>query len=106
MPGPGRAKGDPLASYVGRYLGVEPEAARRLLGTARATAGSRHLLRVTAFVIATREPVARALPIALRRRALNGLLGPMLSDPRAVIMFVAGRDVTALDRSDPVQCDG
>jgi hypothetical protein len=84
---------------------VEQDAARRLIGYVRSTARSRYLLRATAFVIATRDPFAKALPHSVRSRALNAFLGPMLADPRATILYAAGRDGTALGRDAPVQCE-
>jgi hypothetical protein len=106
MPARSRALGgDRLAGYVGRYLGVERDTARRLLVFARSTARNRHLLRITAFLLATRPPFAKALPSAVRSRAVNALLGPMLADPRAILLYAAGRDETALGRDAPVQCE-
>jgi hypothetical protein len=71
---------DEFEQLVGSRLGVEPRLARDLLKRARARYGAAEYdLRAFAFALAVRDPAATVMPTSFRRRAILGLLEPMLS---------------------------
>jgi hypothetical protein len=75
---------DEFEQLVGSRLGVEPWLARDLLSRARARYGAAEYdLRAFAFALAVRDPAATVMPTSFRRRAILGLLEPMLSTPDA-----------------------
>lgn len=86
--------GDEFEQLVASRLGIEPELARQLLDRARAEYGeAEYDARVAAFALAVRDPVAIVMPEGARRKAIDGLLEPMLSAPAANLAYaVAGSD--------------
>jgi glycosyltransferase involved in cell wall biosynthesis len=80
---------------VASRLGIETELAKELLGRAREEYGdAEYDARAAAFALAVRDPAATVMPAAARRKAVEGLLLPMLSDP-------ATRRAYAVTGSDP-----
>lgn len=76
---------------VGRRLGLDRQEAATLLGAMRARVGARQFaVRLAAFHVAA-GPGGRLLPIRVRRRALAGLVGPLLEPPAALNAYAGTR---------------
>jgi glycosyltransferase involved in cell wall biosynthesis len=87
--------GEEFEQLVASRLGIEPQLASRLLQHARDQYGdAEYDARAAAFALAVRDPVAIVMPEDARRKAVDGLLGPMLSAPAANLAY-------ALTGSDP-----
>ncbi|HET6998419.1 MAG TPA: glycosyltransferase family 4 protein [Solirubrobacterales bacterium] len=88
------AVGDEFEQLVASRLGIEPELAAQLLKRAREEYGdTEYDARAAAFALAVRDPVAIVMPDEVRRKAIDGLLEPMLSPPAANLAYaVTGRD--------------
>lgn len=94
--------GDEFEQLVASRLGIEPELARQLLERARAEYGdAEYDARAAAFALAVRDPVAIVMPEGARRKAIDGLLEPMLSAPAANLAYA----VTGSDPDSPA-CSG
>lgn len=94
--------GDEFEQLVASRLGIEPELAARLLARAKEEYGeAEYDARATAFALAVRDPVAAILPAGARRKAIDGLLAPMLSAPAANLAYA----VTGSDPGSPA-CAG
>lgn len=88
------AVGDEFEQLVADRLGIEPELAKQLLQRAREEYGATEYdARAAAFALAVRDPVALVMPEEARRKAIDGLLEPMLSPPAANLAYaVTGSD--------------
>ncbi len=88
------AVGDELEQLVADRLGIEPALAAQLLQRAREEYGdAEYDARAAAFALAVRDPVAIVMPEEVRRKAINGLIEPMLSPPAANLAYaVTGSD--------------
>jgi glycosyltransferase involved in cell wall biosynthesis len=87
---------------VADRLGIEPELAKQLLARAREEYGdAEYDARAAAFALAVRDPVATVMPESARRKAVDGLLEPMLSAPAANLAYA----VTGTDPGSPA-CAG
>lgn len=94
--------GEEFEQLVASRLGIDPELAGQLLQRAREQYGAAEYdARATAFALAVRDPVALAMPEGMRRKAVDGLLGPMLSGPAANLAYA----VTGSDPGSPA-CAG
>ena len=86
-----------LVALLARRLGLDRQEATALLAAARARLGSRSLtVRMLAFTVAASRP-AVLLPASLRRRAVAGLVGPLLETPAALNAYAARRPLPAAD---------
>jgi glycosyltransferase involved in cell wall biosynthesis len=85
---------DEFEKLVASRLGIEPELAKQLLARARDEfGGAGYDARAAAFALAVRDPAALVMPDDVRRKAVNGLLEPMLSEPAANLAYaVTGSD--------------
>lgn len=79
---------------VADRLGIDPELAGQLLARARADYGdAKYDFHAAAFALAVRDPAAAVMPEGARRRAVDGLVEPMLSAPAANLAYtVTGND--------------
>jgi len=79
---------------VASRLGIDAELAAQLLQRAREIYGdAEYDARAAAFALAVRDPVAAVMPEAMRRKAVDGLLEPMFSDPSSNLAYaLTGRD--------------
>jgi glycosyltransferase involved in cell wall biosynthesis len=95
--------GDEFEELVASRLGIEPELAGQLLARARAEYGdAEYDARATAFALAVRDPAAWVMPAAARRKAINGLLEPMLSAPASNLAYA----ITGSDPGGRAPCSG
>jgi hypothetical protein len=89
-----------LAGLCAERLGLERAIAAQLLEAAARDLGQhRYTLRAAAFAVAVQPRLERVLPAALRRRAVVGLVGPLLASPAARNVYGAGRDALLADPS-------
>ena len=80
-----------LSRHVAWRLGIDVAMAQALLRQLQATVGrSQFWVRALGLIAADRGPLA-LVGGQVRRRALNGFLGPLLAVPTASIAFAAGR---------------
>ena len=80
---------------VASRLGIDAELAKQLLERAREEYGdAEYDARAAAFALAVSDPAAAVMPEAARRKAVDGLLEPMLSNPASNLAY-------ALTGSDP-----
>lgn len=88
------AVGDEFEQLVASRLGIEPELATQLLERAREQYGdAEYDARAAAFALAVRDPVAIVMPDDVRRKAIDGMIEPMLSPPAANLAYaVTGSD--------------
>jgi glycosyltransferase involved in cell wall biosynthesis len=88
------AVGNEFEQLVASRLGIEPELAAQLLKRAREQYGeAEYDARAAAFALAVRDPVAIVMPDEVRRKAIDGLIEPMLSPPAANLAYaVTGSD--------------
>ena len=94
--------GEEFEQLVASRLGIEPELAKQLLARAREEYGeAEYDARAAAFALAVRDPVAAVMPEGARRKAIDGLLEPMLSAPAANLAYA----VTGSDPGSPA-CAG
>jgi hypothetical protein len=86
--------GEEFEQLVADRLGVSTALAGQLLARAREEYGEpEYEARAAAFALAVRDPAAALLPDGARRRAIDGLLEPMLSAPAANLAYaVTGKD--------------
>jgi hypothetical protein len=93
---------DQFEQLVADRLGIDAELARQLLARAREEYGdARYDAHAAAFALAIRNPVSAALPESARRRAVDGLLEPMLSEAASNLAYA----VTGSDPGSPA-CAG
>jgi glycosyltransferase involved in cell wall biosynthesis len=85
---------DEFEQLVADRLGIESELAGQLLARAREEYGdARYDAHAAAFALAVRDPAAAVMPESTRRKAVDGLLEPMLSEPAANLAYaVTGND--------------
>ncbi len=96
------AVGEEFEQLVASRLGIEPELAAQLLERARQEYGdAEYDARAAAFALAVRDPVAAVMPDDVRRRAIDSMLEPMLSEPAANLAYA----VTGSDPGNPA-CAG
>jgi alpha-maltose-1-phosphate synthase len=87
---------------VASRLGIDAELAKQLLGRAREEYGdAEYDARAAAFALAVRDPAAAVMPEGTRRKAVDGLLEPMLSAPASNLAYA----VTGSDPGSPA-CAG
>jgi alpha-maltose-1-phosphate synthase len=87
---------------VASRLGIDDELAKQLLERAREEYGdAEYDARAAAFVLAVRDPAAAVMPEGARRKAVDGLLEPMLSAPASNLAYA----VTGSDPGSPA-CAG
>lgn len=87
---------------VADRLGIDAELAGQLLERAREEYGdARYDAHAAAFALAVRDPAAAVMPEGARRKAIDGLIEPMLSDPAANLAYA----VTGSDPGSPA-CAG
>jgi glycosyltransferase involved in cell wall biosynthesis len=87
---------------VADRLGIDTKLAKQLLARAREEYGdAKYDFHATAFALAVRDPVSAAMPESARRKAVDGLLEPMLSDPASNLAYT----VTGTDPGNPA-CAG
>jgi glycosyltransferase involved in cell wall biosynthesis len=86
---------DEFEQLVADRLGIDSKLAKQLLARAREEYGdAEYDARAAAFALAVRDPVAAVMPEGARRKAVDGLLEPMLSEPASNLAY-------ALTGSDP-----
>ncbi|HEX5609711.1 MAG TPA: glycosyltransferase family 4 protein [Solirubrobacterales bacterium] len=94
--------GEEFEQLVASRLGIEEELAEQLLARAKEEYGeAEYDARATAFALAVRDPAAAVMPADARRKAIDGLLAPMLSGPTANLAYA----VTGSDPGSPA-CAG
>jgi glycosyltransferase involved in cell wall biosynthesis len=87
---------------VASRLGIDVELAKQLLERAREEYGdAEYDARAAAFALAVRDPAAAVIPEGVRRKAVDGLLEPMLSAPASNLAYA----VTGSEPSSPA-CAG
>jgi hypothetical protein len=87
---------------VADRLGIDTKLAKQLLARAREEYGdAKYDFHATAFALAVRDPVSAAMPESARRKAVDGLLEPMLSEPASNLAYT----VTGTDPGNPA-CAG
>jgi len=93
---------DQFEQLVADRLGIDAELAKQLLARAREQYGdAEYDARAAAFALAVRDPAAAVMPEAARRKAVNSLLEPMLSQPAANLAYTT----TGTDPGSPA-CAG
>ena len=93
---------DQFEQLVADRLGIDAELAKQLLARAREEYGdAEYDARAAAFALAVRDPVATVMPESARRKAVDGLLEPMLSEPASNLAYA----VTGTDPGSPA-CAG
>jgi len=93
---------DQFEQLVADRLGIDAELAGQLLAHAREQyGGAEYDARAAAFALAVREPVAAVMPESARRKAVDGLLEPMLSAPGSNLAYT----LTGTDPGSPA-CAG
>jgi glycosyltransferase involved in cell wall biosynthesis len=93
---------DEFEQLVADRLGIDSELAGQLLARAREEYGEeKYEFHATAFALAVRDPVSAVMPESTRRRAVDGLLEPMLSEPASNLAYT----VTGTDPGSPA-CAG
>ena len=85
---------DQFEQLVSDRLGIDTELAKQLLARAREQYGdAEYDARAAAFALAVRNPVSAVMPESARRKAVDGLLEPMLSEPASNLAYtVTGND--------------
>jgi len=87
---------------VASRLGIDADLAKQLLQRAREEYGdAEYDARAAAFALAVRDPAAAVMPEGARRKAVDGLLEPMLSAPASNLAYA----VTGSDPGSPA-CAG
>jgi glycosyltransferase involved in cell wall biosynthesis len=87
---------------VASRLGIDADLAKQLLDRAREEYGdAEYDARAAAFALAVRDPAATVMPEGARRKAVDGLLEPMLSAPASNLAYA----VTGSDPGSPA-CAG
>jgi hypothetical protein len=87
---------------VASRLGIDTDLAKQLLQRAREEYGdAEYDARAAAFALAVRDPAAAVMPEGARRKAVDGLLEPMLSAPASNLAYA----VTGSDPGSPA-CAG
>jgi hypothetical protein len=95
--------GEEFEQLVASHLGIELELAEHLLQRARDQYGdAEYEARAAAFALAVRDPAATVLPEEVRRKAIDGLLAPMLSAPSSNLAYA----VTGVDPGGTAPCSG
>jgi glycosyltransferase involved in cell wall biosynthesis len=93
---------DEFEQLVASRLGIDAGLARQLLERAREEYGdAEYDARAAAFALAVRDPAAAVMPEGARRRAVDGLLEPMLSAPASNLAYA----ITGSDPGSPA-CAG
>lgn len=87
---------------VADRLGIDTELAKQLLARAREQYGdAEYDARAAAFALAVRDPVSVVMPESARRKAVDSLLEPMLSEPASNLAYTT----TGTDPGSPA-CAG
>jgi glycosyltransferase involved in cell wall biosynthesis len=95
--------GEEFEQLVADHLGIDLELAEHLLQRARDQYGAaEYEARAAAFALAVRDPAATVLPEEVRRKAIDGLLAPMLSAPSSNLAYA----VTGFDPGGTAPCSG
>ncbi len=95
--------GEEFEQLVASRLGIEPELAAQLLQRAREQYGdAEYDARAAAFALAVRDPAATLMPEEVRRKAVDGLIAPMLSVPASNLAYA----VTGVDPGGAAPCSG
>jgi glycosyltransferase involved in cell wall biosynthesis len=95
--------GEEFEQLVASRLGIEPELAAQLLQRAREQYGdAEYDARAAAFALAVRDPAASVMPEEVRRKAIDGLLAPMLSAPASNLAYA----ITGVDPGGHAPCSG
>jgi hypothetical protein len=95
--------GDEFEQLVASRLGIEPELAEHLLARARKQYGDAEFdARAAVFALAVRDPAASVMPDEVRRKAIDGLLEPMLSAPASNLAYA----ITGSDPGGAAPCSG
>lgn len=93
---------DQFEQLVADRLGIDAGLAKQLLARAREEYGdAKYDVHAAAFALAVRDPVSAVMPESARRRAVDGLLEPMLSEPAANLAYTT----TGTDPGSPA-CAG
>lgn len=93
---------DQFEQLVADRLGIDTELAKQLLTRAREQYGdAEYDARAAAFALAVRDPVSAVMPESARRRAVDSLLEPMLSQPASNLAYTT----TGTDPGSPA-CAG
>ncbi len=93
---------DQFEQLVADRLGIDTELAKQLLARAREEYGdATYDAHAAAFALAVRDPVSAVMPESARRKAVDGLLEPMLSEPASNLAYT----VTGTDPGSPA-CAG
>ncbi|HEX6666476.1 MAG TPA: glycosyltransferase family 4 protein [Solirubrobacterales bacterium] len=94
--------GEEFEQLVASRLGIDEELAEQLLARAKVEYGdAEYDARAAAFALAVRNPAAAVMPAGARRKAIDGLLAPMLSEPASNLAYA----VTGSDPGSPA-CAG
>lgn len=95
--------GEEFEQLVASRLGIEPELAAQLLQRAREQYGDVEFdARAAAFALAVRDPAATVMPDDVRRKAIDGLVEPMLSAPASNLAYA----ITGVDPGGAAPCSG
>ncbi len=95
--------GDEFEQLVASHLGIDSQLAAQLLGRARAAYGEgEYEAHAAAFAAAVRAPAAWVMPAHLRRKAIEGLVEPMLSAPASNLAY----GLTGADPGGDAPCAG
>lgn len=93
---------DQFEQLVADRLGIDVELAKQLLARAREEYGdATYDAHAAAFALAVRDPVSAVMPESARRRAVDSLLEPMLSEPASNLAYT----ITGTDPGSPA-CAG
>lgn len=93
---------DEFEQLVADRLGIDAELAKQLLARAREQYGdAKYDAHAAAFALAVRNPVSAVMPESARRKAVDGLLEPMLSEPASNLAYT----LTGTDPGSPA-CAG
>ena len=91
-----------MTKLVASHLGIDEELAAQMLERVRDEYGkASYDAHAAAFALAVRDPAAAVLPDGVRRRAIDGIVEPMLSGPAASLAYA----VTGSDSGTPA-CAG
>jgi glycosyltransferase involved in cell wall biosynthesis len=85
---------DQMTKLVASHLGIEEELAAKMLERVHDEYGRMSYdAHAAAFALAVRNPAAAVLPESVRRKAIDGIVEPMLSAPAASLAYaVTGSD--------------
>ncbi|HEY6730291.1 MAG TPA: glycosyltransferase, partial [Solirubrobacterales bacterium] len=79
---------DQFEQLVADRLGIDAKLAKQLLARAREQYGdAEYDARAAAFALAVRDPISAVMPESARRKAVDSLLEPMLSQPASNLAY-------------------